>query len=99
MLKEADEVVVLTNAAKKILSRNHNKSKISIIPCCADFDHFNFKKINPNDVNDVRKSMKISNSTFVLSYLGSLGTWYLLPEMMNFLKELKKVKKDSVFYF
>lgn len=99
MLKEADEVVVLTNAAKKILSRNHNKSKISIIPCCADFDHFNFKKINPNDVNDVRKTMKISNSTFVLSYLGSLGTWYLLPEMMNFFKELKKVKKDSVFLF
>ena len=34
-----------------------------------------------------------------MTYLGSIGTWYKLPEMLMFFKELKKVKQNAVFIF
>ena len=37
------------------------------------------------------------NGKFVMSYLGSLGTCYLLKEMAQFYKVLKRKKGDSIF--
>lgn len=97
MLETADHVIVLTQEARKIL--NLNEKKISVIPCCADFEHFDYNKITEGSLLEARESLNISKNNFVLSYLGSLGTWYMLDEMLDFFIALKKVKSDAVFLF
>lgn len=99
MLQYADQNVVLTNAAKQILFSNYGINNIAVIPCCADFDHFNFTKISDEEMQEARVDLNIKSNQFVLTYLGSIGTWYKLPEMLMFFKELKKVKQNAVFIF
>lgn len=76
--RQSDHIISLTHKAKKILSRERgfSENKISVIPCCADFEHF-----------AVRPTPEVSERLEVL-YLGSLGTWYLIPEMMVFFKRI-----------
>ena len=97
ILRTADHIVVLTEEAKNIL--NIDDKRISVIPCCADFDYFDFNKIPQDLFNQTKKSLGIKQDSFVLSYLGSVGSWYLLEEMLDFFKILKKSKADSVFLF
>ena len=97
MLITADHVVVLTEKARQILNLEDNK--ISVIPCCADFDYFDYNKISQESVLFAKKTLGIKDDSFVLSYLGSLGTWYMLEEMLDFFKVLKSNKPNSVFLF
>ena len=99
MFNLADHIIVLTNAAKAVLSKNFDSTKISVIPCCADFNHFNFKAISQEEIEIARHDLKLKQGSFILSYLGSIGTWYKLDEMLSFFKELKMQKPDSVFLF
>lgn len=102
-LSESDAIVSLTNAAKQeILSWNLAdvpEEKISVIPCCADLDFFDFKRKDEVKVNQWKTKLEIHPETFVLSYLGSVGTWYMLPEMMDFYQQFLSSKPDSVFLF
>jgi glycosyltransferase involved in cell wall biosynthesis len=102
-LNRADAIVTLTHAAKsEILSwrlKEVNDSKISVIPCCADLDLFNYNNRDEESINDWKSKLNINPTTFILSYLGSIGTWYMLPEMMDFYKILLQYKPDSVFLF
>lgn len=98
-LSESDAVVSLTNNGKKeMLSWNIDKlpsTKISVIPCVADYNHFS---IATDDIKkEVRNSLKITPSTKVISYIGSLGTWYLADEMMAFYKQFQIEHPDSIF--
>jgi len=97
MLVTADHIVVLTQKAKQILSLDANR--ISVIPCCADFSHFDYNKISENSTLLAKKNLGIAEDDFVLSYLGSLGTWYMLDEMLDFFKALKVSNSKSVFLF
>lgn len=78
-LKESDAVVSLTHKGKEdLLGRNINleESKIWVVPCAADYDHFKV-------IDEVKKSSE-------MVYLGSIGTWYLLDEMLQFFKIFQK---------
>ncbi|PLX02168.1 MAG: hypothetical protein C0594_12230 [Marinilabiliales bacterium] len=99
LLKKCDHVVSLTYAGADIIHKwdNTTDKRISIIPCCTDFDHFNFKNIDHN--KNYKKNFNIEDNSFVLTYLGSIGTWYLLDEMLLFFKKLLEYKSDSVFLF
>jgi glycosyltransferase involved in cell wall biosynthesis len=96
-LDTADHIVVLTEKANLILNA-YNK-KITVIPCCADFSFFDYNKIKADHVKQAKKTLNIAPNSFVLSYLGSLGTWYLLDEMLDFFKVLKNTVPNSVFLF
>ena len=98
-LLEADAVVSLTqNAADEIHSWNgFDQVPITVIPCCADLSLFT--RPDEHTIAHLRKELGIPSGSFVLSYLGSLGTWYMLPEMMAFFKELLNVKPDAYFFF
>lgn len=97
----ADAIVSLTNVAKnEILSWNLpdvGADKITVIPCCADVAHFDYRNQNVDKIDRWRKVLNISKEDFVLSYLGSVGTWYMLPEMMDFFVELQKKCNDAKF--
>lgn len=98
-LLEADAVVSLTqNAASEIHSwKGFQQVPITVIPCCADLDLF----VRPDEthIQNLKKDLQIPSDAFVLTYLGSLGTWYMLTEMLEFFKTLTLAKPNALFLF
>ncbi|MCS6818944.1 MAG: glycosyltransferase [Chitinophagales bacterium] len=102
-LSKADYVVSLTHAAKKII---HNRSDIlnqpipiQVIPCCADLEKFNHELFTQELKQNIRNELSIRETDFVLCYLGSIGTWYMLDEMLDFFKILKSEQPSAIFLF
>ena len=99
LISSADGVVVLTNRAKDYISKNYKlklTQSIFVIPCCVDLDLFNPESINRDRLSKLRRDLGISENKFILTYVGSVGTWYMLAEMITFFNQLKK-KIDSHF--
>jgi glycosyltransferase involved in cell wall biosynthesis len=98
-LLNADYTISLTqNAKDEILSWKELKGKqipIQVIPCYLEL--FSEKNINPELKNKLKTNLKISDSDFVMSYLGSIGTWYMLDEMFDFFLCLLEKKENSKF--
>lgn len=99
LLRRADHVVVLTHAVVPELKRISPamKAPVTVIPCCADFEHFQL----PSDElrADVRQELGIPENAFVLSYLGSIGSWYMFEEMLLFFKAAAMRRDDVHFLF
>lgn len=90
-LTSADEVVVLTNAAKAyLLERARRKSPITVIPCCVDLSLFKSDK-----TKDFSRGGGISGTPVIL-YAGSLGTFYNLDRVLDFFLFFKK-RNPSAF--
>lgn len=100
-LLEADAVVSLTqNAADEIHSwKGMENVPITVIPCCADLHLYQARPLDDPSVLMWRKKLDLPVGKFVLSYLGSLGTWYMLDEMLDYFSVLLKEKPDAVFLF
>jgi glycosyltransferase involved in cell wall biosynthesis len=77
----------------------HLRNKIEVIPCCADLDKFNPEKIDLLKRNALKTELNLSDIDFVLGYVGSIGTWYMLDEMLAFFKVLLTSKPNAVFLF
>ncbi len=100
-LSQADYSISLTNAGKKIIHSWKNLIKqpvpIEVIPCCADLSHFDFKRVNEAELLPFYQKLNLEPKTetltttteIIVSYLGSLGTWYMEKEMFAFFKQLK----------
>ncbi|MHC1706144.1 MAG: glycosyltransferase [Bacteroidales bacterium] len=101
LYSHASAIVSLTHKGKAIIEnkfiRPGKTPVISVIPCCADYSVF--KPLENDKRNEVRSNLGISQSTYLLSYLGSLGTWYMLDEMLDFFSTLLIHKPDSCFLF
>lgn len=101
-LKEADYVISLTeNGKNEMLSWPSTKSdiRIKVIPCCTNLALFDPAKISAATKDQCRANLGISQDQFVLGYIGSIGTWYMLPEMMDYFAELQKERLDAQFLF
>ena len=99
----ADYNVCLTYAAKKeILSweqiSNHDVP-VEVIPCCVDMELFNPDKIIAEEKQRLKEELNISGNDFIVSYLGSIGGWYLTDEMMRFCKLLSDKMPNAKFLF
>ena len=74
LLVAADHVVTLTHASEKEIRRfGYLQTKpppITVISTCADLDRFHVQR-------------PLQSDPFVLGYIGSVGTWYLLDEMLR----------------
>lgn len=84
--READAVVVLTHRIKDELLETEEalrgrEADITVIPCCVDLNRF---RISPADRERVRRERSWSDRT-VLTYVGSIGSWYLHRHMAAFL--------------
>lgn len=99
-LEEADAVISLTHAAKVEIHSwgvgDDLPNKTHVIPCCVDLGLFDPSK---TDKAEMRKRMKIDESAYILLYLGSIGTWYMLDEMLDYFIALKSKKKTAHFLF
>lgn len=102
-LEQADSIVSLTEAGKQTILKWAKEGSlnvsapISVIPCCADFDHFDPARISPEHKSEVRRNLGLQADDFVLSYLGSLGPVYLTDEMMDFFKVLLEKRPNAKF--
>ncbi len=91
LIKESDEIVVLTAAADKYLSRDFPKAAVTVVPCCVDTELFR-QKPPGNIIPDN------ANGRSILIYSGSTGTFYDLDGMASFFKALKS-RARSVFFW
>lgn len=102
-LSEADYTITLTHAAKNTIRQGNFISShalpIKVIPCCVNTDLFNPATIDHKLQIELRKEIGLQNSDFVLSYVGTLGTWYLLEEMLLFFKQLLSAKQNAKLLF
>jgi len=99
-LHNADHTIVLTEAAKIEMQNwpGYNASlPLLVIPCCADMDHFSLT--DREQKSAARKKIGLSGDDLVLSYLGSVGTWYMLDEMLLFFKSVKTNFPSARFLF
>jgi glycosyltransferase involved in cell wall biosynthesis len=99
-LQNADYIISLTTAGKKEMLTwpyYNEQIPISIIPCCADMNHFTLT--DPNQKEKGREILNITQDKLVLSYLGSLGTWYMIDEMLKLFKKIKNVYDNAFFLF
>ena len=99
MLVNSDAIISLTHKAKAIIlnwNLGIEDSKITVIPCCADLNHFSKEYIDVEQLVQLNNKYPQLQDKFVLSYVGSLGTWYMANEMLQFFKVLSK-KTNAVF--
>lgn len=87
-LNEAEHIVSLTHAGEQILlarpDRRANGPPITVIPCCADFDHFTPPSATERAAR--RAELGVAPDSKLVVYLGSIGTWYMLDEMLDFVR-------------
>ncbi len=95
LLANADQIVVLTQAVVSEVIRlgAATAEKITVIPCCADFDHFPLATSYCRE--SARTSIGIPNDALVLGYLGSVGGMYM-PERYLRLIELAVADNKQV---
>lgn len=90
LLKQAKSIISLTeNAKNELLSWGILKGQqlnISVIPCCVDTKLFDPDKVNVHQKRNLKNALKIKEKDFVIGYIGSIGTWYMLDEMLDFFK-------------
>ena len=80
-LREADHAVSLTEAGREVLKKQGARSPISVIPCCVDFSAF--QPAGAAARAEARERLEIAAEARVAIYLGSIGTWYMLGEMLD----------------
>ena len=102
-LINADHVVSLTEKAKtEITDRFNLKEKtpeIEVIPCCVDTEFFSKNTIDEKEKKSLSEQLRIYPDDLIISYSGSIGTWYMLDEMLDFFRQLCLVYDQAKFLF
>ncbi len=101
MFRESDAVITLSHKAaehirEKFLPFIAGKD-ITVIPCATDFTRFPLKDSGRDQA--LRQAHGLPPEGIILTYLGSLGTWYLLDEMLRFFKVLHEKEPKASFLF
>src|SRR6185312_3019958 len=99
---KSDGIVCLTYAAEKII-KSWPEYKLSIplqvIPCSVDLNLFNPFHFDEEFKKRLRADLHIKENEFIVSYLGSVGSWYLIDEMIRFFKIISDHNKNAKFLF
>lgn len=100
--EESDAIVSLTELGKQEILTWNLKSvvseKITVIPCCVDLKLFDPQKNNEELLYKKKREHQLTDK-YVIGYVGSIGTWYQLPEMLLAFKHIKRLKPNAVFLF
>jgi glycosyltransferase involved in cell wall biosynthesis len=101
-IKDSAAIISLTHAGKNEMLRwdlDISPEKINVIPCCVDTAHFSAKNMQSEIIQSLKESLNINSSETILSYLGSIGTWYMLDEMLNFFLIWLQIHPNSKLLF
>ena len=72
---------------------------IEVIPCSVDMNLFDPGNIDQALKQKFKTELKIRDDDFIVSYLGSIGGWYLTDEMMQFCRTLLTKIPGTKFLF
>ncbi len=98
-VQNANAIVSLTHAGKKEIESwafYNKQTPIYVIPCSVDTNLFTCRTTLQKE-NAKIKLLGLQPHQFVLSYLGAIGTWYCLPQMLALFKQILASKKDAIF--
>lgn len=86
-LQDADQVITLTERARRTIEEWFDGAcpPMTVIPTCVDLERF--AAVPTSRVSHHRGP--------VFVYAGSVGTWYLLPEMLRFTKQARHRFPDA----
>ena len=95
LTRSSDHVVVLTERFLEIFKEKYKRRNInfSVIPCAVETGIFSGNKGAGNKLAD-RLGIR---DKFVIAYVGSLGTWYMLDEMVKFFRIFSQTIPNSHF--
>lgn len=98
-VSQADWIVSLTDVCKTEIESwdSYRGAPISVCPCSVDTQSFYPR--NQSQRQAIREQLGVASNTFLLMYMGSLGTVYLLKEMFAFFQTMKQAKRDCKFLF
>lgn len=85
-LLTADHIISLTDNARREMQGWQLRATplpITVIPCCTDLSKFDPARLDPARRQQLKAQLGIEDRNIVMSYLGSLGTWYMLDEMLD----------------
>lgn len=90
LIGEADYIVSLTNAARDEIEgwTCYRGAPISVIPCCADFQHFSVADESAR--LNAWQRLAIEPDAPVLAYLGSLGTVYMIADHLRLYDAIRR---------
>jgi glycosyltransferase involved in cell wall biosynthesis len=101
-VRYSDGMVCLTFAAERIIQQwPHYKEEVplEVIPCSVDMDLFDPQKIEISLKEKFKTDLGIKENDFIITYLGSIGGWYLTEEMMQFCRILSDKISAVKFLF
>lgn len=90
-VSSSDGIVCLTHAAEKIIKQwpaYKKDTALAVIPCSTDLHLFDPQNLDETIKENFGAKLGIKNGEFIISYLGSIGGWYLTAEMMMFCKRV-----------
>ena len=73
--------------------------KVDVVPCSVDLDLFDPAHLDKEYLGRFKKETGITDQDFIISYLGSIGGWYLTNEMLRFCSLLWQRKPETKFLF
>jgi glycosyltransferase involved in cell wall biosynthesis len=102
-IEKSDYTTCLTYRAKDEMHTWKNISNqpipIEVIPCSVDLHLFDPKNIDQQLREKFKNELQINDDDLIVSYLGSIGGWYLTDEMMQFCKTLLQKIPMTKFLF
>lgn len=102
-IEKSDYTTCLTYNAKDEMHKWKNISNqpipIEVIPCSVDLQLFNPGNIDLRSKETFKNELGIKDDDIIVSYLGSIGGWYLTDEMMQFCKILLTEVPKTKFLF
>lgn len=102
LIQNSDAIVSLTEAGRAEIYqwpcyKKSTRPPIEVIPCSSDFGHFlcttPARKAQAYDLLQIDPKRRP-----IISYLGSIGTWYMLEEMMRFFKILQQQQYPNALF-
>jgi glycosyltransferase involved in cell wall biosynthesis len=100
---KADHNTCLTIAAKNEIHTWNNipgqPIPLEVISCSADLELFNPNKIEESQRLCYAEELGIKPTDFIISYLGSIGGWYLTQDMMRLCKIISDKIPAAKFLF
>ena len=102
-IEKSDYTTCLTYHAKTEMHSwkniSHQPIPIEVIPCSVDLQLFDPKNIDQQLREKFKAELQINDDDLIISYLGSIGGWYLTDEMMQFCKILLDKIPRTKFLF
>lgn len=101
MYLKAGRLVTLTERARESLSTRFSElaapNKVTVIPCCVDLDHFSRNAVTDSAARRMRRELNLTGAYPLVVYLGSIGTWYMLEEMLRFFALVRERAPQAKF--